>query len=99
VEHISVYHSHPKWIVEKWLNELSGIQEVESACQANDLVPPLTIRANTLKTDRSSLQRLLEKRVIVHLPAAFSPYGAALDKKRTSSRRTPFKNGFFRGAG
>ena len=95
VGHISVYHSHPKWIVEKWLNELSGIQEVEALCHANDLVPSLTIRANPLKTDRSSLQRLLEKEGYRSSPAVFSPYGAALDKKEDIFKTEAFKTGFF----
>ncbi len=95
LDHISVYHSHPKWIVEKWLNELSGIQEVEALCHANDLAPPLTIRTNSLKTDRVSLQRLLEKEGYCSSPAAFSPYGLTLDKKEDIFKTDSFKNGFF----
>jgi 16S rRNA (cytosine967-C5)-methyltransferase len=95
LDHISVYHSHPKWIVEKWLNELSGIEDVEALCQANDVVPPLTITANPLKTDRFPLQRLLEKEGYRSSPAAFSPYGLTLDKKEDIFKTDSFKKGFF----
>lgn len=95
LDHISIYHSHPKWIVEKWLNELPGILEVEALCRANDLAPPLTIRANPLKTDRASLQRLLEKEGYSSSPSAFSSYGLTLDKKEDIFKTEAFKKGFF----
>jgi 16S rRNA (cytosine967-C5)-methyltransferase len=95
LDHISVYHSHPKWIVEKWLNELSGIQEVEALCQANDLPPPLTIWTNPLKIDRFQLQPMLEKEGYRSSHTPFSPYGLNLDKKEDIFKTDSFKNGFF----
>jgi 16S rRNA C967 or C1407 C5-methylase (RsmB/RsmF family) len=65
VEYISAYHSHPRWIVEKWLTELGSIKEVESLCQANNIDPPLTIWVNSLKSDIGSLEKALDEEFIL----------------------------------
>jgi 16S rRNA (cytosine967-C5)-methyltransferase len=59
--YLSLKYSYEPWIVQLWLDEL-GEARAEKLLAAGDDVPPLTIRVNTLKTDRSSLKkRLLER--------------------------------------
>ncbi len=95
VEYISVYHSHPRWIVEKWVREFKDVQAVETLCSANNLKPPLTIRTNPLKTEREPLQRLLLDEGYSSSPTAFSPYGLVVDKKEDIFKTEAFKNGLF----
>jgi len=59
VEYILAYHSHPRWIVEKWITELGSVKEVEALCCTNNMEPPLTIRVNTHKSEIASLQKML----------------------------------------
>ncbi len=95
VEYISIYHSHPRWIVEKWLREFNDIRAVGALCSANNLEPPLTIRTNPLKTEREPLQRLLLDEGYSSSPTAFSPYGLVIDKKEDIFKTEAFKSGLF----
>jgi 16S rRNA (cytosine967-C5)-methyltransferase len=49
IAHISLKHSHPEWLVSRWIKRF-GPEETERLCQVNNEEPPVTIRTNTLKT-------------------------------------------------
>ena len=95
VEYICAYHSHPRWIVEKWLRELGSIKEVSALCQANNIEPPMTIRFNPLKTNIESLQKALDIEDYSSKRTEFSPFGLIVDKKEDIFKTRPFKEGFF----
>ncbi|VVB89955.1 Ribosomal RNA small subunit methyltransferase B [uncultured archaeon] len=95
VEYISVYHSHPAWIVEKWLREFGNINEVEALCGTNNVVPPLLIRINPLKTSREALQKALLETGFASSPAVFSPFGLVMDRKEGIFRTEAFREGLF----
>ncbi|UCD87274.1 MAG: hypothetical protein JSV01_05825, partial [Desulfobacterales bacterium] len=54
VKAIAVRQSHPLWLVERWVERL-GVEETKRLCIANNQVPPLTVRANTLTVSRQTL--------------------------------------------
>lgn len=58
--YISTIYSHPLQIVERWLKRF-GFADTVKICQANNKIPTLVIRTNTLKLSRSDLKRILEK--------------------------------------
>jgi len=58
--YISTVYSHPLQIVERWLKRF-GFADTVNICQANNKIPPLVIRTNTLKISRSDLKKILEK--------------------------------------
>jgi 16S rRNA (cytosine967-C5)-methyltransferase len=61
VKYLSIKYSYDPWVVELW-TEAFGIAKAEKLLSAGDDIPPLTIRVNTLKTDRNNLKkRLLER--------------------------------------
>lgn len=95
IEYISVYHSHPVWIVEKWLKEFGNINEVEALCRANNTIPHLLIRTNPLKTSRTSLQKALHDEGYTSSNAIFSPFGLIVDKKEGIFRTESFSKGLF----
>ncbi|VVB86857.1 tRNA (cytosine(48)-C(5))-methyltransferase [uncultured archaeon] len=95
VEYISVYHSHPRWIVEKWLREFKDVRAVEALCSADNLDPPLTIRTNPLRIEREPLQRLLLDEGYSSSLTAFSPYGLVVDKKEDIFKTDAFRSGLF----
>lgn len=95
LEYISIYHSHPVWIVEKWLKEFHEPGEVEALCAANNYEPPLTIRANPLKTIRESLRESLDHEGYTSSPTMFSPFGLVVDKKEGIFKTNAFANGAF----
>ena len=49
VEYISVYYSHPQWLVARWINRIR-IEETISLCETNNENPLLSLRINKLKT-------------------------------------------------
>ena len=95
VEYIMAYHSHPRWIVEKWLTELGSIKEVSALCRANNIEPPLTIRVNPLKSDIGSLEKALDKEGYSSKRTKFSPFGLIVDNKKDIFKTRAFKEGFF----
>jgi len=58
--YISTIYSHPLYIVERWLKRF-GFADTVKICQANNKIPPLVIRTNTLRLSRSDLKKILEK--------------------------------------
>jgi len=52
---LSVIHSHPAWLVRLWLERL-GPEATAARLIANNQIPPLTVRVNTLKTDPAALK-------------------------------------------
>ena len=89
------YHSHPRWIVEKWLTELGSIKEVEALCRANNIEPPLTIRVNPLKSDIESLKKALDGEGYSSSRTELSPFGLVVDKKEDIFKTRAFKEGLF----
>lgn len=54
MEYISIVHSHPRWLVGRWVERL-GEEAGEAVCVANNTPPPITARVNTLKVGREEL--------------------------------------------
>jgi len=58
-EIISILTSHPVWLVQKLLEDYDK-KFVTELLNANNITPEVTIRANTLKTTREELKKLLD---------------------------------------
>ena len=91
---ISVRHSHPLWLVERWTKEL-GIDETIELCKANNRIPPLSLRANTMKTSRAKLLAEMRREVSQAIPSPFSPEGVLIDPPVPLSRIPHFREGWF----
>ncbi|MBU1150216.1 MAG: 16S rRNA (cytosine(967)-C(5))-methyltransferase RsmB [Proteobacteria bacterium] len=84
---ISVIHSHPRWLVERWLDEF-GIDETIAICRANNAVPPLALRVNSLKASREQAVAALAQEGLTVEPTAFSPDGLLLASPAAGLRET-----------
>ena len=71
---LSVIHSHPAWLVRRWLGRY-GPEATAARLAANNLIPPLTVRVNTLKTDPATLMARLAAEGVEARPGRFSPVG------------------------
>ena len=67
-------HSHPVWLVEMWIAQL-GTAEAEAMAAASSLQPPLTVRANTLRTGRGQLLKMFEEADVRASACQFSTDG------------------------
>jgi 16S rRNA (cytosine967-C5)-methyltransferase len=77
VKYISTLTSHPEWLVKRWSGRL-GHEEAFELARANNMVPPLTLRVNTLKAGRDEVLRRLSERGIEAEPTSHSPDGIRL---------------------
>ena len=74
---LSVAHAHPEWLVRRWLARY-GPEETAARLAANNRIPPLSIRVNTLKTDRELLKRRLAGEGATAELCPYSPVGLRL---------------------
>ena len=54
VAQLAVFHSHPEWLVERWL-EHWGLERTTALLEANNTQPSLYIRLNSLRAEPESL--------------------------------------------
>ncbi|MBW1858954.1 MAG: 16S rRNA (cytosine(967)-C(5))-methyltransferase RsmB [Deltaproteobacteria bacterium] len=95
IKAIAVRESHPLWLVERW-GERLGIEETKRLCEANNQIPPVTVRANTLKVSRQQLMDSLKKQVSHVTQTPFAPDGLSLRRLRHAIMDLPsFKDGWF----
>jgi 16S rRNA (cytosine967-C5)-methyltransferase len=96
VRAISVNYSHPAWMVERW-RELYGREETIAICRANNEIPPLTVRVNTLKTSREKMVETFKDEGVSAKPTLFSPEGIAVLDNSAGLRQTDaFRQGMVR---
>lgn len=92
--YLAAYWSHPKWMVEMWLEEL-GWDDTVKLCEANNAAPPTTIRTNTLRTTRSELALTLRSSGIVVEEAELAPEGLYISQYGSIRHIPQFKDGWF----
>jgi 16S rRNA (cytosine967-C5)-methyltransferase len=74
IEYLSVTCSHPRWLVERWLDRL-GFRRCLEWVRFNNRPPALTLRANRLRTTPSSLAQRLEEHGVRTVPTRFARDG------------------------
>lgn len=92
VDHLAVVHSHPAWLVARWV-ERYGAAEAERWLQFNNDPATLTLAANRLLTTRDELIRRLRAEAISAEPTALAPHGIAIREGRALSSST-FAEGY-----
>jgi 16S rRNA (cytosine967-C5)-methyltransferase len=75
--HIAVATSHPAWLVRRWVRRF-GPEEAYGLAEANNNVPPITLRVNTLKAERHDVIRRLREMGFKGAPTRYSPEGIKL---------------------
>lgn len=77
IEHISIATSHPRWLVERWAARLP-LPEVLAMALANNEIPPLSLRVNTLLSSEQEVTSALTERSIPFTMSKYSPEGILL---------------------
>ncbi len=88
-EYIAAFHSHPLWLVKKWIKNF-GAKETMSLCSANNEIPPLTVRVNTLKVSREEFVQKLTDAGFTAMPTKYSPDGIILTDSAGPIQNTNF---------
>lgn len=85
--HISVIHSHPVWLVKRWL-ALFGLEETVNFCRANNEIPPLALRVNRLRATREKVMEDLRQGGFGVNRTVFSPDGIVVTHSPVPLRDT-----------
>lgn len=78
IEYLATYYSHPEWMVARWL-ERYGLEQTERLLVFNNQPPPLAIRVNRMKVERSQLMSILDEEGVISQPGRVSETSIILD--------------------
>jgi 16S rRNA (cytosine967-C5)-methyltransferase len=92
LEYLGVTHSHPDWLVARWLDR-HGFDAVEKWVRFNNTAPGLTVRANRLRATRDGVRSALDRAGIESEPARWAPDGLVITSG--NPLRTPLDGSFF----
>jgi 16S rRNA (cytosine967-C5)-methyltransferase len=90
---LSIRYACPPWLIERWLRYF-GFPQTERLCQQSIGIPPLTIRANTLRCSRSTLLARLQSEGILAQETLVSPVGLTLPKCGNPGELSALKEGW-----
>ncbi len=92
---LSVRKSFPQWLIKRWLARF-GSDETAALCDAINTIPPITLRTNTLKTDRQALVDALCSEAEEIWQTKFVPNGVSIrGLKRPVAVMPAFQQGWF----
>lgn len=95
IERISKTTSMPKWIVEELMKN-NDEKEVEQICNNSNIKPKITIRVNTLKTNKQELiKKLRKKNIECKEPQEKLDDFLILEKVKNIENVNEFKQGYF----
>lgn len=94
VKALAVRYSHPEWMVKRWM-ERYGIDGTAALCEANNKIPPLTIRTNTLKAERKELADELKKEGVAVELVEVAPTALKIESPVPIKELNTFKKGWF----
>ena len=85
---ISSVHSHPLWLVKRWI-EVFSIEETIAICAANNEIPPFTLRVNRWKTTRDKTIEEMHRDSFNVRATDLSPDGVVLTNPTIPPREIP----------
>ncbi len=94
IEHMVIVHSHPRWLVERWVHRW-GIEDTHQLVEANNSVAPFTIRTNTLILSREELlTQLASAGIEAHL-SSLVPEAIKINEARELNNTPFFSAGYY----
>ena len=79
ITHIAVVHSHPEWMVARWIDRY-GVQDTIALCEFNNTPRPLVLRVNRLRATMPEVRRWLDAESIPHQVGRYHPYSLEIQK-------------------
>ena len=93
-QYLSVFYSHPHWLVKRWLRRF-GYEETQKLLTANNERPSLSLRINKLKVEPGYFLTLLEKQGIEYKGSSHMDYFVHVKGLTGIGQMDLFRNGFF----
>ncbi len=95
LEAISIKQSFPQWLIKRWIKRF-GVDACEKLCDAMNVIPPITVRCNTIKTQRNELLEMLVSEAESVSLSTVSPDGLCFVRPKQSIHEfSVFKKGLF----
>ncbi|MBF0227787.1 MAG: 16S rRNA (cytosine(967)-C(5))-methyltransferase RsmB [Desulfobacterales bacterium] len=95
VLYLAVQKSFPEWLIKRWLEKF-GFDEINLICDALNNIPPISIRANSLKISRDALFLSLKNKTKDIFLTEYAPYGISFfSPNQPIFELDEYKNGFF----
>jgi len=81
---LAIKHSYPEWLVAEWASRF-GREQAIRLLEAGNEVPPLTVRANSLKANREQVIAALAAEGVKAEPTVHSPQGLIIRELTSAS--------------
>lgn len=94
VARISLTHSHPEWLVARWISQW-GVELTEQICAANNEPPHVSIRANTMLNSREQLLKELRSSGMEAEASPLAPSGILIRGAGNMALHPGYKEGRF----
>jgi len=92
--HLSIRESHPRWLVERWVQRF-GVEDSVALCAANNTPPVLTVRTNLLRTSRRTLAATLAEAGYVVRESGLTPEALYLQGEGDLRTLPAYREGLF----
>jgi 16S rRNA (cytosine967-C5)-methyltransferase len=90
--HLSIVHSHPTWLVQRWIDRY-GLSSTERWLRFNNRPPSLTLATNRLLGTREQLATRLRLEDVVTAPTPIAPHGLTVSSGRPLASAA-FRDGY-----
>lgn len=94
VTRIALRHSHPEWLVSRWIRQY-GEETAERICEANNRPPHVSVRVNAIRHTRSELTDRLREEGVDAEPSTLAPAGVVIRGAGNMAFHPLFQRGDF----
>lgn len=91
---LALSSSHPEWLVKRWIQRY-GFEETKRLCEFNNQSADLSVRTNTLKTNRDALAKTLAAEGAAFTLSAWAPEGIVCSAHPSLSTLSSLESGLF----
>jgi 16S rRNA (cytosine967-C5)-methyltransferase len=92
--YLSVYYSHPTWMVKRWLSRF-GFEDTEKLLLSNNQIPEITIRINKTKIEPVRFLSMLESSSIKYQGSEYIDYFVNIKGFNELSKLNYFQEGYY----
>lgn len=94
IKYLSVFYSHPEWMVKKWMKDF-GVDFTEELLKSNNEIPPFTIRCNRLKINKQELLTMLSEENIDCQEGSYNSEAIHIRGTSSIEGKDSFKKGYY----
>ncbi len=92
--YLSIYYSHPSWLVKRWLSRY-GFEETKQFLTANNQISDISLRINKIKIEPARFLKILDESNISYSGSEYIDYFVRVKNLTKLMENKFFENGFF----